>query len=95
METYDALCRARWLIGQRRYAEARALLATIQHAQAAAWLARLDEIERQPFADHGVPLKRFAQDTRDRDCEQPRRFSIRSLLAACFGYFFRQTRQPH
>ena len=68
METYDALCKARWLIGQQRYEEARALLRTIHHAQAAEWLARLDEIEHTPFADRGVPLERFVSEPRRWRC---------------------------
>ncbi len=92
MEVYDQLCRARWLIAERRYAEARALLKTLHHAQAAAWLARLDELEHQPFADHGVPLKRFTGETRDLDCGQTQRLSLRSLLSAWFGSVLGQSR---
>lgn len=86
METYDALCKARWLIGQQRYEEARALLRTLHHPQADEWLARLDEIEHTPFADRGVRLKRFARQTRDWRCwRPPLTIGVGVLLVVCMA----------
>jgi len=55
---------ARELIGEKKYAEARAVLITVNHPTAAEWVARIDAISAPKRS--GVPAE-FSQHSTDKD----------------------------